>query len=230
MSIETRKFGLTQTFLIGLLALLPLAVTIAVVIWIAGFLAKFVGPGSFVGKQLVTLGLSFVNSSVLAYFAGALVVVGGIFLLGLLLQLGLQAPLRKLIHGLLRRIPMVGSIYDLAERFLNLLDKKGDPKLKGMTPVWCHFGGEGGTAVLALLPSPEPVDLGGQRYLGVLVPTAPVPVGGGLLFVPEAWVKPAPFGVEGLTSVYVSMGVTVPAVLAKSGARKGGDSPGQTGA
>jgi uncharacterized membrane protein len=42
----------------------------------------------------------------------------------------------------------------------------------------------------------------------VLVPTAPVPVGGGLLYVPEHWVTPAPVSVEALTSLYVSMGVT----------------------
>jgi uncharacterized membrane protein len=42
----------------------------------------------------------------------------------------------------------------------------------------------------------------------VLVPTAPVPVGGGLIYVPEEWVSPANVGVEALTSIYVSMGVT----------------------
>jgi uncharacterized membrane protein len=42
----------------------------------------------------------------------------------------------------------------------------------------------------------------------VIVPTAPVPVGGGLLFVPQEWVRPAEVGMEALTSIYVSMGVT----------------------
>jgi uncharacterized membrane protein len=42
----------------------------------------------------------------------------------------------------------------------------------------------------------------------VLVPTAPVPVGGGLLYVPKEWVTPADVGVDGLTSIYVSMGIT----------------------
>jgi uncharacterized membrane protein len=42
----------------------------------------------------------------------------------------------------------------------------------------------------------------------VLVPTAPIPVGGGLLFVPEAWVQEANLSVEAVTSLYVSMGVT----------------------
>jgi uncharacterized membrane protein len=40
------------------------------------------------------------------------------------------------------------------------------------------------------------------------VPTAPVPVGGGLIYVPQDWVTPADIGVDGLTSIYVSMGVT----------------------
>ena len=95
-----------------------------------------------------------------------------------------------------------------------MFEPREDSSLKNMAPVWCTFGGEGGTAVLALLPSPEPIVLEGYSYHGILVPSAPVPVGGGLLFVPPDWVRPAGFGVEGLTSIYVSMGVAAPEVLA----------------
>jgi uncharacterized membrane protein len=31
----------------------------------------------------------------------------------------------------------------------------------------------------------------GQPYFAVIVPTAPVPVGGGLIYVPQDWVTPA---------------------------------------
>jgi uncharacterized membrane protein len=72
------------------------------------------------------------------------------------------------------------------------------------------FTGEGGAAVLALLPTPEPILLGGHQCHVVLVPTAPVPFGGGLFFVPAEWIRPASFGVEGLTSIYVSMGISAP--------------------
>jgi uncharacterized membrane protein len=44
----------------------------------------------------------------------------------------------------------------------------------------------------------------------VLVPSAPVPIGGALIYVPEEWIKPADGGVERLMNVYVSMGVTPP--------------------
>jgi uncharacterized membrane protein len=79
-----------------------------------------------------------------------------------------------------------------------------------MSPVWCFFGGEGGAAVLALMPSSKPVVIGGEEYVGVLVPSAPVPLGGALVYVPRRWVKPAEGGVDELMSVYVSMGVTPP--------------------
>jgi uncharacterized membrane protein len=61
----------------------------------------------------------------------------------------------------------------------------------------------------------------------VLVPTAPVPVGGGLLFVPEDWVTPAGLSVEAVTSVYVSMGVTAPQhlPLANAAAAAAGTAP-----
>jgi len=43
-----------------------------------------------------------------------------------------------------------------------------------------------------------------------------VPVGGALIYVPQAWVQTAPIGVDGLTSIYVSMGVTSAQHLGKA--------------
>jgi uncharacterized membrane protein len=78
-----------------------------------------------------------------------------------------------------------------------------------MSPVWCFFGGKG-AAVLALAPSAQPIEIDGQSYLAVLVPTAPVPFGGALIYVPAPWVRPANIGVDKLTAIYVSMGITPP--------------------
>ena len=69
-------------------------------------------------------------------------------------------------------------------------------------------------AVLALMPNPEPLEIEGRRYYAILVPTAPIPVGGGLLYVPVDWVRPANMGVDAFTSIYVSMGITPPTVPA----------------
>jgi uncharacterized membrane protein len=89
-----------------------------------------------------------------------------------------------------------------------LFAQRDQEKLNAMSPVWLHFGGGDGVAVLGLLSTPDPVLVAGKPYYAVIVPTAPVPVGGGLIYVPQDWVTPADVGVDGLTSIYVSMGVT----------------------
>jgi uncharacterized membrane protein len=109
----------------------------------------------------------------------------------------------------LRRIPVVGAVYNVADRFVGLLDQHHEPDIGAMSPVWCFFGG-GGVAVLALAPNPQPIDIDGRGYCAVLIPTAPVPLGGALLYVPIDWVRPANIGADRLTAVYVSMGITQP--------------------
>ena len=47
----------------------------------------------------------------------------------------------------------------------------------------------------------------------VLVPSAPAPFGGVLIYVPSEWIRPAEGGVERLMNVYVSMGVTPPLAM-----------------
>ncbi len=218
MSDTTRpRSALFQTFLVGLMALMPLALTVAVIAWIAGIIARFVGPESLIGRLIMSIGLPFADSrQMLAYAIGTLFVIIFIFLIGTLVRHNLKLPLQRMAADMLRRVPLLGQVFDLANRLVDMFNRKEDPALNSMTPVWCFFGGEGGTAVLALMPVPDVVTLHGHDYRGILVPTAPVPVGGGLLFVPAEWVKPAEFGADGLTSIYVSMGVTMPSVLAKA--------------
>jgi Ca2+:H+ antiporter len=52
----------------------------------------------------------------------------------------------------------------------------------------------------------------------VLIPTAPVPFGGALLYVPAEWVRPGDIGVDKLTAVNVSMGITPPSTSATANA------------
>jgi uncharacterized membrane protein len=201
--------SIVGTWLAGLLVLLPVALTAAVLIWAFNLVNRFVGPGSFIGQLFAAIGYPFSSNDNLAYAIGTLVLVGAIYLLGLVAQLGLKGPLKRLADVTLRRIPLVGSLYGVADRFVGLLDQQQEADIRAMSPVWCFFGGEG-AAVLALAPSPQPVEIGSRPYLAVLVPTAPVPFGGALIYVPAEWVRPAEIGVDKLTAIYVSMGITPP--------------------
>jgi uncharacterized membrane protein len=203
----------------GFIAILPLAATLTLIVWAWRLIAAWLGPESFFGSILVAIGVSLTGSQTVGYFLGLLVLLALIYGLGVMVEAGLQRGLKRAVDALILRIPLVRTVYDLVSRMVDLFSKRNGDGLGSMSPVWLHFGGkpepgsEGAdaqkVAVLALLCTPDPVVMdGGRRYLGVLIPTAPVPVGGGLLYVPEEWVTPADVGVEGVTSIYVSMGLT----------------------
>ena len=225
--IKRSAQSVVATWLAGLLVLLPLALTVAVLAWAFSIVYQFVGPGSFAGRFFAALGYPFSSHPGLAYLFGTLVLLAAIYLLGLVVQSGLTRPLRRLIDRTLRRIPLIGRVYGLADRFVGLLDQKQEADVGAMSPVWCFFGGDG-VAVLALAPSAQPIDIDGRRYLAVLVPTAPVPFGGALLYVPVEWVRPANIGVDALTGIYVSMGMTPPPAPGKSPVSDPARTPGRT--
>lgn len=199
---------LLRIFVTGALAALPLVATIAIFTWAARTLYGWIGPDSLVGSLLTGLGLGIIGSGFAGYVFGCVIVVTSVFALGVAVRTRWRGVLQNAVDRAMARIPLVRNVYDLIRRFVDMLSKRDAAGTRGMSPVWLYFGGAGQAAVLGLLSTPEPVLLGGEPYLGVLVPTAPVPVGGGLLFVPQHWVTPAEVGMDGLTSIYVSMGVT----------------------
>lgn len=197
----------SRPFIAGVLGLLPIAITLAVLAWIVVFLHDLVGPGSAFGKLLRSIGLSLVSHEVIAYAAGLVSTLALVYLIGVLVQSGVTRRFQHALEGTLQQLPLVSTIYETSKHLRSMFDRKDD-RMQAMTPVLCRFGGAGGTAALALMPSPELIRIDGRDYHTVIIPTAPVPFGGALLYVPAEWVKPAGCSVRGLVSVYMSMGVS----------------------
>jgi uncharacterized membrane protein len=209
-----KLFGqrLLKYFLAGAFAVLPLVVTISVVVWVAGFVQKFVGPTTTVGRLVGNLGWRYSpDDRTFAYVIGWTIVLALVFLLGVAVEMGAKRLLQALTDSILTRVPVVGSIYNTSKQLVSMLDRQEDQAdLQGMSVVYCVFGGDRGTAFLALLVSPQSYFVGGRECKIVIIPTAPVPFGGGLLFVPAENILAADMSVDGLMSIYVSMGVTAP--------------------
>lgn len=199
-----------RVFLVGVAAVLPLVITMLVVIWVSGYLTSMLGPNAFVGKLLRSMGLVFVHSDILADIVGWLIVLSAIFGLGMLVELGARRLVYDRFDSFAEKIPVLGGIYGTARQLVGMMDTKGNPDFKTMQVVFCNFGGDGGAAFLALLPTPDVFRIGEIDYNAVLIPSAPVPVGGSLLFVPVKSVRPAELSVDAFMSIYVSMGVTGP--------------------
>lgn len=204
---------LVKCFLAGVFAVLPLVITILVVAWVTDLLNGLVGPDTFLGEKLSHVGLRFVEHTTLAYVVGWGFVLAGIFFLGVVVQSGLKKLYQQVTDAIIKRLPLVGKLYDTSRQLVDMMDKQGDDKLKGMSVVYCAFGKENGAGVLALLPTPKPVSINGRDHNVVLVPQSPVPIGGGLLFVPAESVQRVNMSVDAMMGIYVSMGLTVPNLM-----------------
>ncbi len=201
---------LVRYFVAGAFTVLPLVLTVVAISWGVGFLSDLVGPDTFLGHRLSTVGLRFATNPMVAYALGWLSLAVVVFVVGFLVESGLRGFIRRVIDAVLRRVPLVGKVYETSQQLVNMLDTGGDDKLKGMSVVYCCFGDRGGVGVLALLPKQDIIKINGSDYYVVLVPQSPVPIGGGLLFMPVGSVQQVDMTVDKLMSVYVSMGVVAP--------------------
>ena len=197
-----------KPMLTGFLAIFPLVITIVIIAWIVNFLVTMLGPGSGFGSILQSVGLNFVENQIFAYLLGLTATLLLIYLLGVLVQAGLRKQWTSITDSIISRIPIINSIYSTSKKVASVFNAKDQPDLKSMRPVMCHFGGEGGTAVLALLTSNEIIEIDGNSFYSVLIPTSPVPIGGAILYVPIKWITILDMGIDKLINIYVSMGVS----------------------
>ena len=196
-------------FLTGLLFLAPVLVTLIILNWLSGYLIAALGPATPLGQLLGKAGMFFTPSPFAAFWAGLGMAALLVWLIGLAVQTRFRARLEGGLDGLISRIPGLGALYRPLAQFVRMMGSSPGGEMSGMSVVSVSFGDT--VEALALLTSPRVHDFGqGPRYL-ILIPTAPVPVGGGMLFVETSRVKPVPtMGVDDLAKLYVTMG-TLPA-------------------
>jgi uncharacterized membrane protein len=147
----------------------------------------------------------FTPSPLAAFWAGLGMAAVLVWLIGIAVQTRFRQRLEGGLDGLIARIPVLGPLYRPLAQFVRMMGSSPGGEMSGMSVVSVSFGDH--VEALALLTSPHLHDFGqGPRQL-ILIPTAPVPVGGGLLFVEPSRVKPVPtMGVDDLAKLYVTMG------------------------
>ncbi|MEY2885081.1 MAG: hypothetical protein RL490_2805 [Pseudomonadota bacterium] len=199
-------------FLTGMVFLAPVFVTVLLLQWVSGYVTAALGPGTFVGGILASAGLLVTRSAFLAFWAGLGIAALIIWGIGLVVQTQARARLEGGLDKLLGSIPILGGFYRPMAQMIRMIGGAPGGELQGMTVVSVRFGAN--IETLALLATPQIFDMGeGPRHL-VLLPTAPVPVGGALLFVSLDQVRFVPgLGVDDLAKFYVSMGTISPGAL-----------------
>jgi uncharacterized membrane protein len=199
---------LVRYFFAGVFAILPLVVTVAIVGWVSSYLALGIGPETYVGQTLQMIGVTILPNSTSSYVAGWTVVLVVVLTLGMIVELGAKSFFTRWLEQMFGKVPLVGSIYRTSKQVVEMLDTNNKETIKGMSAVYCYFGTLEGPTILAFLVSPKKFLLNDREYQIVMIPTAPVPFGGAMMLIPAHLVVPANLTVDGLMSIYLSMGVT----------------------
>lgn len=201
----------TGTFLAGLLVLLPIVLTVVIIAWLVGILRDALGPGTLLGELLRRGGSALVENDTLAFWLGVAIALIGIWVLGAIVRTEARRGVQASIDLLFARLPIIKSIYNPVSRVIRLATEKGGGDFSGMDVVAVQFGGDNGAHVLALLASNDFYYVGNLRRVMVYLPTAPLPMTGGLVLVPEENITIVPeMKVDDLLKVYFSLGALAP--------------------
>jgi len=210
------KNGIVSTFMTGFFVLLPFVVTLAIMGWVGSVLVEWLGPNSLIGRGLAGVGVNFVpgdNSKVVATVIGWGLVLSVIWLIGLVVKSAARETVVESFNSLIDRIPVFNSIYRTVSQVVGMLKKDDSNDLKAMSVVYCQFGAIEGAGFVALLASPKVYNFGGSQCHAVYIPTSPLPMSGGIVFVPVTKVLPLEMTVDDLMQIYFSLGMMSPRVI-----------------
>lgn len=196
----------------GLLATLPIAITVWLLYFVISFLYDNIGR--WLGKGLGRIWEFVFGSSLTttqATLLGFLLAVVAIFFIGLFFATFLGRRLYRLFEWLLQRIPLIGKIYPYAKQVTEYF-ASGEKKFEFKNAVAVPF------------PSPGRWMIGfmtneGLRHLNevvrvktvaVFVPTSPTPFTGFVVFLPREDIIPLPLSVEEALRIVISCGILMP--------------------
>ena len=202
-------------FITGLVILLPLAVTVAIVVFTVNFLTKpFIGLVSDFLKDfnLVNKGFLFLSREQVVLYGSKLLILLCLFLFTLLLGLIARwfffKALLNLSDKILHKIPLVNKVYKTTQEIIKTIFVTDKSSFKQVVMV--PFPKEG-SYVMGLVSRESPqvcCEKTGSQLYSVLVPTTPNPTTGFLLMYKKEdmiFLKP-----EHAIKYIVSCGVITP--------------------
>lgn len=192
---------LRRDFLTGLVAILPLALTV-LVLW---FLVTRVG--NILGRIFQRVPYLEGLPSAVVPFLGLLIILLLIYFIGVLTKSFLGRWAFGLAEKVLTRVPIVKTIYTSAQRLSQtiFLDRAAFRRV-----VLVEYPRRG-IYTLAFVTSEAKWDIkGGKRAVNLFVPTTPNPTSGYYLIVPEEDLIPTNLTVEEGLKTIISAGIVLP--------------------
>lgn len=191
--------SIRRWLLAGLLVLVPLAITLAVLNWIVTLLDQTLEilPGTWHPDKLLGFHLPGF---------GVLLTLGIVLLMGAIASNFLGRKLLMLGNALMRRIPIVRSIYSSVKQVSDtLFSENGNAFRKALLVQWPREG-VWTIGFLTGLPGGDVINHLPTDYLSVYVPTTPNPTGGYFVMLKKTECIELKMSVDEALTYVISMG------------------------
>lgn len=202
----------------GLIALLPAIITIATFYFVFGFLYDHIGAR--LGEVVMwSVGIAGLDKDGGVYktiddwkgILGFVLAIVLTFLTGVMMSTFLGKPLLRLFEWLLKRIPIIKTVYPYAKQFTQFVMGR-ETKFEFRAPVAIPFP-KRGVYSIGFVTGDGMKHLStatGKRMLTVFVPTAPTPFTGFVLFIPREEAIPLPITTDEALRLIITAGVVTP--------------------
>jgi len=205
-----RRFS--STFIAGLFAVLPLAVTVFLLVYLVTLVNSWIGPSSAFGGLLRLVSRDNTWIMVGGYVASLIIVVAVIWIVGYLATRVAGRRIGLIIASLMGRVPFVNKVYSSVEQVVGLL-RQGGQSDAAAALANVVFARIANTIVLGMLSSSEVVEINGVPHVMVYFPSSPIPATGFNYLVPESDVWDANISVEDMTKIILSLGSLGPGIM-----------------
>ena len=208
-NIEKKKIKLKELFakerikedlLTGLIVLGPALVTIYVILFILQQVSYF-----FTGLFKLTPGTTHIPY-LLQVIASFLLTLFLIYLGGALARTFVGKQLILKFERLIAKIPMISDLYSALRELADYMLQRKKAKEKFKNVVLTSFPYEG-SYVLGFLSSNTPIEIDGQKFYKVFVPTTPNPTSGWFFIMGENQIEFLDISVEEALKIVISAGI-----------------------
>ena len=191
MLLKRFVLHIRTTLIAGLLAILPIGVTLFVLKFFFELLDPILGPIFDMGNVRIFPGL------------GVIVLLILLYVVGIITTKILSARIVNLGHKLIERIPVISSIYSTTRSGVEILSGTQGFESRGVVLV--DFPRPAMKAI-GLITAELGV-LNGETMVAVYIPTTPVPSSGFLIVVALSDVTPTDISVDDAMKIIVSGGI-----------------------
>lgn len=205
-------------FYTGLIALLPIVLTVYIFNWIVGIMMSLLGS-SFVTIIIKNILLVFVEEGdmdyyfqLLVYFISLVTMIIGTCLVGFTLKIVFFAKIIKKAKELFIKIPLIKQVYTTISQIIEVA--VSDREKSYQKVVMVEYPRKGIYSI-GFLTSEDNFLIGSaigreEKVYNVFIPTSPNPTSGMFIVVPESEVKILDIKIDDAIKLIISGGVILP--------------------